>query len=163
MKFIIAPHNIKSEQIQELKNAISKKIIIFSDVETRLIAPLQENNVFIIDTIGILTNIYSYADIAYVGGGFGNPGVHNILEPATFGVPVVIGPNYSHFAEATALVNMEGCISVQNQNQLNETLGLLLQNEDERLEKGHVCSTFVQMNKGATQTILNHILNETLN
>lgn len=163
VKFIIAPHNIKSEQIQELKNAVAKKTVLFSDVETRLIASLQENNVFIIDTIGILTKIYSYADIAYVGGGFGNPGVHNILEPATFGVPVVIGSNFSHFAEATALVNMEGCISIQNQNQLNEAFDLLLQNEDERLEKGHVCSTFVQMNKGATQTIMNHILNETLN
>lgn len=159
VKFIIAPHNIKSEQIQELKNSISKKTILFSDVETRLNASLQENNVFIIDTIGILTKIYSYADIAYVGGGFGNPGVHNILEPATFGVPVVIGPNYSHFAEATALVNMEGCISIQNQSQLNETFDLLLHNEDERLEKGHICSTFVQMNKGVTQTIMNHILN----
>ena len=163
VKFIIAPHNIKSEQIQELKNAVAKKTVLFSDVETRLIASLQENNVFIIDTIGILTKIYSYADIAYVGGGFGNPGVHNILEPATFGVPVVIGSNFSHFAEATALVNMEGCISIQNQNQLNEAFDLLLQNEDERLEKGHVCSTFIQMNKGATQTIMNHILNETLN
>lgn len=159
VKFIIAPHNIKSEQIQELKNSISKKTILFSDVETRLNASLQENNVFIIDTIGILTKIYSYADIAYVGGGFGNPGVHNILEPATFGVPVVIGPNYSHFAEAKALVNMEGCISIQNQSQLNETFDLLLHNEDERLEKGHICSTFVQMNKGVTQTIMNHILN----
>ena len=159
VKFIIAPHNIKSEQIQELKKSISKKTILFSDVETRLIASLQEYNVFIIDTIGILTKIYSYTDIAYVGGGFGNPGVHNILEPATFGVPVVIGPNYSHFAEATALVNMEGCISIQNQNQLNEAFDLLLHNEDERLEKGHICSTFVQMNKGATQTIMNHILN----
>ena len=119
---------------------------------------LSNSNVFIIDTIGILTKIYSYADIAYVGGGFGNPGVHNILEPATFGVPVVIGPNYSHFAEATALVNMEGCISIQNQTQLNEAFDLLLHNEDERLEKGHICSTFVQMNKGATQTIINHIL-----
>lgn len=158
VKFIIAPHNIKSEQIQELKKSISKKTILFSDVETRLIASLQEYNVFIIDTIGILTKIYSYADIAYVGGGFGNPGVHNILEPATFGVPVVIGPNYSHFAEATALVNMEGCISIQNQTQLNEAFDLLLLNEDERLEKGHICSTFVQMNKGATQTIMNHIL-----
>jgi 3-deoxy-D-manno-octulosonic-acid transferase len=163
VKFIIAPHNIKSKQIQELKNAISKKTILFSDVETRLIASIEENNVFIIDTIGILTKIYSYADIVYVGGGFGNPGVHNILEPATFGVPVVIGPNYSHFTEATALVNMEGCISILNQNQLNEAFDLLLQNEDERLEKGHVCSTFVQINKGATQTIMNHILNETLN
>ena len=159
VKFIIAPHNIKQEQIQELKNAITKKIVLFSEnVETRHALSLQEYSVFIIDTIGILTKIYSYADIAYVGGGFGNPGVHNILEPATFGVPVMIGPNYSHFAEATALVNMEGCISIQNQTQLNEAFDLLLRNEDERLEKGHICSTFVQMNKGATQTIMNHIL-----
>lgn len=155
VKFIIAPHNIKSEQIQELKNAITKKTILFSEKDN---VDLSNSNVFIIDTIGILTKIYSYADIAYVGGGFGNPGVHNILEPATFGVPVVIGPNYSHFAEATALVNMEGCISIQNQTQLNEAFDLLLQNEDERLEKGHICSTFVQMNKGATQTIMHHIL-----
>jgi 3-deoxy-D-manno-octulosonic-acid transferase len=160
VKFIIAPHNIKQEQILNLKNQIQKKTILFSEnVETQLIASLKEYNVFIIDTIGILTKIYSYADIAYVGGGFGNPGVHNILEPATFGVPIVIGPNYSHFAEATALVNMEGCISIQNQTQINEAFDLLLHNEDERLEKGHICSTFVQMNKGATQTIMNHILN----
>jgi 3-deoxy-D-manno-octulosonic-acid transferase len=160
VKFIIAPHNIKSEQIQELKNAITKKTILFSEKDN---VNLSDSNVFIIDTIGILTKIYSYADIAYVGGGFGNPGVHNILEPATFGVPVVIGPNYSHFTEATALVNMEGCISIQNQTQLNEAFDLLLHNEDERLEKGHICSTFVQMNQGATKTIMNHILNETLN
>lgn len=157
VKFIIAPHNIKSEQIQELKNAIIKKTILFSEKDN---VNLSDSNVFIIDTIGILTKIYSYADIAYVGGGFGNPGVHNILEPATFGVPVVIGPNYSHFAEATALVNMEGCISIQNQTQLNEAFDLLLRNEDERLEKGHICSTFVQMNKGATQTIMHHILGQ---
>ena len=155
VKFIIAPHNIKSEQIQELKNAVSKKTILYSEKNN---VDLSNSNVFIIDTIGILTKIYSYADIAYVGGGFGNPGVHNILEPATFGVPVVIGPNYSHFAEATALVNIEGCISIQNQTQLNEAFDLLIHNEDERLEKGHICNTFVQMNKGATQTIMNHIL-----
>lgn len=94
-----------------------------------------------------------------MGGGFGNPGVHNILEPATFGVPIVIGSNYSHFAEATALVNLGGCISISNQKELNEFLDLLLQNVDERHEKGHICSSFVQMNKGATEIILNHILN----
>jgi len=163
VKFIIAPHNIKPEQIQELKKSIRKKTILFSEKDEILKQvqndKLEKFQVFIIDTIGILTKIYSYADIAYVGGGFGNPGVHNILEPATFGLPVVIGPNYSHFAEATALVNMEGCISIQNQTELNEAFDLLLQNEDERLEKGHICSTFVQMNKGATQTIINHILN----
>lgn len=155
VKFIIAPHNIKAEQIQELKNAITRNTILFSEKDN---FDVSNYSVFIIDTIGILTKIYSYADIAYVGGGFGNPGVHNILEPATFGVPVVIGPNYAHFAEAKALVNMEGCISIQNQTQLNEVFDLLLQNEDERLEKGHICSTFVQMNKGATQAIMGYIL-----
>ena len=153
--FIIAPHNIKSEQIQELKNSIIQKTILFSEKENK---NLSEFQVFIIDTIGILTKIYSYADIAYVGGGFGNPGVHNILEPATFGVPIVIGPNFSHFAEATALVHQEGCISISNQNELNETFNLLINNEDERHEKGHICSTFVQMNKGATDIILKHIV-----
>ena len=161
VKFIIAPHNIKPEQIANLTSQIKKTRLKYSDysIETLRKTNLKNYQVFIIDTVGILTKIYSYADIAYVGGGFGNPGVHNILEPATFGLPVVIGPNYSHFAEATALVNMEGCISIQNQTELNEAFDLLLQNEDERLEKGHICSTFVQMNKGATQTIMNHIFN----
>ena len=95
-----------------------------------------------------------------VGGGFGNPGVHNLLEPATFGVPIVIGPNYSHFAEATALVNMEGCISISNQNELNDTFSNLISNKDIRHEKGHICSTFVQMNKGATGSILKFIQND---
>ena len=159
VKFIIAPHNIKSEQIQNLQQSITKKAILFSEYNewTSRDLSLREYNVFIIDTIGILTKIYSYADIAYVGGGFGNPGVHNILEPATFGIPIVIGSNYSHFAEATALVGLEGCISVKNQSELNEAFDLLLQNEDERYEKGHICSTFVQMNKGATNSILKSV------
>lgn len=154
VKFIIAPHNIKADQLVQLKSSIHKKTILFSEKEH---VDVSNFGVFIIDTVGILTKIYSYADIAYVGGGFGNPGVHNILEPATFGIPVVIGPNYSHFSEATALVNLGGCMSIQNQTQLNEAFDLLLQNEDERLEKGHICSTFVQMNKGATQTVMSHI------
>ena len=157
VKFIIAPHNIKSEQILELKNSISKKTVLFSDVQSNRDLSLKDFDVFIIDTIGILTKIYSYAEIAYVGGGFGNPGVHNILEPATFGVPIVIGPNYSHFAEAIALVNLSGCISISNQNNLKEAIDNLIQNPDERFEKGHICSTFVQMNKGATDVILKHI------
>lgn len=154
VKFIIAPHNIKSEQIQELKNAISKNVVLFSEKQNKNLADFD---VFIIDTIGILTKIYSYAEIAFVGGGFGNPGVHNILEPATFGVPIVIGPNFSHFAEATALVNLEGCLSIANKNELSDAFSNLITNADIRHEKGHICSTFVQMNKGATNIILNQI------
>lgn len=161
IKFVIAPHNIKADQIKNLKSQIRKKTILFSEKEEMLKQvqqyKVEDFQVFIIDTIGILTKIYSYADIAYVGGGFGNPGVHNILEPATFGIPIIIGPNYSHFAEATALVNLGGCISIKNQNQLKEIIDELLQNEDERLEKGHICRTFVQMNAGATEKISNQI------
>ncbi|SHL29188.1 3-deoxy-D-manno-octulosonic-acid transferase [Flavobacterium xanthum] len=157
VKFILAPHNIKEQQIQQLKNSITKKTVLFSEKEGKKLADFE---VFIIDTIGILTKIYSYADIAYVGGGFGNPGVHNVLEPATFGVPIVIGPNYSHFAEAIALVNMEACVSVTNQKELNEALENLIRNDDIRREKGHISSTFVKMNEGATAIILKNILND---
>ena len=159
VKFIIAPHNIKKEQIQQLKDSITKKTVLFTEKEGKNLADFD---VFIIDTIGILTKIYSYADIAYVGGGFGNPGVHNILEPATFGVPIVIGPNYSHFAEATALVNMEGCSVIKNESELKEAFTNLIRNQDIRNEKGHICSSFVQMNKGATSIILKYILNDTI-
>jgi 3-deoxy-D-manno-octulosonic-acid transferase len=154
LKFIIAPHNIQPDQILELKHSITKKCVLFSENSS---ASLAEFDVFIIDVVGILTKIYSYADIAYVGGGFGNPGVHNILEPATFGVPIIIGPNFSHFAEATALVNMGGCVSISDKESLFDILEILINNEDIRNEKGHICSTFVEMNKGATAIVMNYI------
>jgi 3-deoxy-D-manno-octulosonic-acid transferase len=165
VKFIIAPHNINNDQIADLQNQISKKVVLFSSINLSEIgtSKLADYDVFIIDTIGILTKIYSYADIVYVGGGFGNPGVHNILEPATFGVPILIGPNYSHFAEATALVKMEGCISITNQEELNEALDKLIRNEAVRHEKGHICSTFVEMNQNATATIMNYIIQKKTN
>jgi 3-deoxy-D-manno-octulosonic-acid transferase len=78
------------------------------------------------------------------------------LEPATFGAPIVIGPNYSHFAEARALVANEGCLSVKNQIELDQAFDQLIQNDDVRHEKGNICSTFVQMNKDATKIIMKH-------
>jgi 3-deoxy-D-manno-octulosonic-acid transferase len=154
VKFIIAPHNIKTEQIQLLQKNITKKSILFSEKEN---LDLSQFEVFIIDTIGILTKIYSYADIAYVGGGFGNPGVHNLLEPATFGIPIIIGPNYSHFDEATKLVQLKGCFSIKTYQELNSIFSRLIENKPLRLEKGEICKFFVQKNKGATETILNKI------
>ncbi len=154
IKFIIAPHNIKTQQLQELNNRISKKVVLFSEKENK---NLSDFDVFIIDTIGILTKIYSYADIAYVGGGFGNPGVHNILEPATFGVPIVIGPNYTHFTESTSLINLGGCITINSQTQLNEAFTSLVSNINIRNEKGSICRTFIKMNNGATGIILKQL------
>ena len=153
-KFIIAPHNIKPDQIEELRNSITKKTVLFSEKEGKSLA---EYDVFIIDTIGILGKIYSYADIAYVGGGFGTSGLHNILEPAAFGVPIVIGPNHEKFPEAVAMTHMGGCIAVNNKGEMNETLSSLVYNDDYRLEKGHIAGTFVSMNRGAVNIIMNNL------
>jgi 3-deoxy-D-manno-octulosonic-acid transferase len=153
-KYIIAPHNIKPEQIQQLKKNCSKKVILFSEKENNDLANYE---VFIIDTIGLLTKIYSYADIAYVGGGFGHPGVHNILEPATFGIPILIGPNYSHFAEATDLVLLNGCIAIQNREELHSNFITLINDKAARIEKGTICADFVQKNKGAVNRIMKKI------
>lgn len=156
-KFIIAPHTIGADHISDIRNSITKKTVLFSEKEGKNLA---EYEVFIIDTIGILTKIYSYADVAYVGGGFGTSGLHNILEPAAFGVPVVIGPNHGKFPEAVALVQMGGCIAVKDRTGMEEALASLVYNEDHRHETGHTAGTFVSMNRGAVNIIINHITHE---
>lgn len=153
-KYIIAPHNIKQDQIHQLKNSCTKKVVLYSEKEDK---DLKDFDVFIIDTIGILTKIYSYADIAYVGGGFGHPGVHNILEPATFGIPILIGPNYSHFAEATDLVNLKGCIPIKNKEELSISLQNIIEDKPSRIKKGAICADFVQKNKGAVERIMKNV------
>ena len=152
VKFIIAPHNIKADQIASLKSQITKSTVLFSEKKD---LDLSGYNVFIIDTIGLLTKIYSYGTIAYVGGGFGNPGIHNILEPATFGIPIVIGPNYSNFAEAVQLVALKGCIVISNSNELKENLDRLLNDHLFFEEKSNICRSYIQDNTGATNTIMN--------
>lgn len=154
VKFIIAPHNIKADQIASLKAQITKSTVLFSEKENQ---DLSNYNVFIIDTVGLLTKIYSYGTIAYVGGGFGNPGIHNILEPATFGIPILIGPNYSNFAEAVQLVSLGGCIVITNNSDLKQNLDRLLTDKGFLEEKSRICKTYIQENKGATNSIMNVI------
>jgi 3-deoxy-D-manno-octulosonic-acid transferase len=151
VKFIIAPHNIKTEQISNLKSQITKSSVLFSEKNN---LDLTNYSVFIIDTIGLLTKIYSYGTIAYVGGGFGNPGIHNILEPATFGIPIIIGPNFSNFAEATELVKLKGCTVISNSNELKNSLDQLINDENFLKEKGQICKSYIQDNTGATNSIM---------
>ncbi|MBF4518550.1 3-deoxy-D-manno-octulosonic acid transferase [Flavobacterium sp. ANB] len=151
VKFIIAPHNIKADQISDLKSQITKSSILFSEKEN---IDLSNFQVLIIDTIGLLTKIYSYGTIAYVGGGFGNPGIHNILEPATFGIPIIIGPNYSNFAEAVQLVELGGCIVISNKEELKHNLDELINNKTLLNEKGEICESYIQNNTGATNSIM---------
>lgn len=154
IKFIIAPHQISTEDTKKFQKRITKKSIHYSEIKDKNIS---EYNVLIIDTIGLLTKVYSYAHIAYVGGGMGTAGLHNILEPATFGIPIVIGRNFQKFPEAVALKNRGGLFSVTSKNELKTTLDTLIQHEAEREKTGKICKAFIAENKGATTIIINHI------
>ncbi|HBS11676.1 MAG TPA: 3-deoxy-D-manno-octulosonic acid transferase [Flavobacteriaceae bacterium] len=153
LRFIIAPHNIHQQSIEKLKQNISKKAILFSEIKDQNLEPYQ---VLIIDTIGILTQIYKYADIAYVGGGFGT-GIHNILEPATFGVPIVIGPNYQKFNEAVALVNLKACVVIHNPSELKTILNTLFNTTSERENKGQIAKDYILKNIGATKMVMGYL------
>ena len=153
IKFIIAPHNIKEEEITRLISKIDKKTVRFTNYKTE---DLKNADVFIIDTIGILTQIYAYADIAYVGGAF-KTGLHNILEPATYGTSVVIGPKYSKFQEAKDLVALGSCLVVNNTEELSKTFNRLITDADYRNELGTKNREFILKNKNATKVIMDFI------
>lgn len=153
-KFIIAPHNINKKEIENLTKSISKKVVLFSEKDGKDLKGFQ---VFIVDTIGILTKIYSYANIAYVGGGYTKSGIHNVLEPATFGIPVIIGPNYQKFNEAVELVEKEACFVVDNSQKLSVLLSDFF-NENQKREKASSNALNYVVNKtGATSKILNYL------
>ncbi|WP_127844900.1 3-deoxy-D-manno-octulosonic acid transferase [Psychroflexus aestuariivivens] len=157
IKFIIAPHQIKSEKIQKLKSRISKKVICYSEIENQ---DLKKFDVLIIDTIGLLTKIYSYADIAYVGGGMGTDGLHNILEPAAFGVPIIIGKNFKRFPEAISLRKLAGLYSVSDEKEFDYIFSKMIENKAFREKTGEICGHFVNSQAGATKTILATVEND---
>ena len=153
-KFIIAPHNITTKNIDNLRKRISKKVILFSDKDKK---NNKDAQVLIIDSIGLLTKVYSYATIAYVGGGFGT-GIHNILEPATFGIPIIIGPNYKKFHEAKELIELGVCMTIKDNLELNLHLKELLNNRELTDNKGKMARSYIKNNTGATQRIIDYIV-----
>lgn len=154
VKFIIAPHNIKSGQIKHLQEKINSEVILYSEKDKQT---LSNASVFIIDTIGILTKIYNYADIAYVGGAMGNTGLHNTLEPAVFGSPIIIGNNYDKFPEAKAMISDGGMFSVSNQKELDTILTELIENDNKRGKSGRQNIAYISKSKGAVIQILNYL------
>ncbi|MBJ7880341.1 3-deoxy-D-manno-octulosonic acid transferase [Gelidibacter salicanalis] len=154
VKFIIAPHNIKSQQIDNFKEQLQKKTVLFSEKNGK---DLSEYDVFLVDTIGILSKVYSYADIAYVGGAMGHTGLHNILEPAVFGAPILIGNNYSKFPEAFEMIAHGGVIAVNNSLELRSTLDELIENTQRRHDLGCLNATYIKNHRGAVIQIMDYI------
>ncbi len=154
LKFIIAPHNVGNSQIEHITKRLQVNHIRYSELETH---SKTDAFVFIVDTIGLLSKIYSDADIAYVGGGMGTTGLHNILEPAVFGIPIVIGKNYSKFPEATLMIKEAGVSSVNDLKSLSTCLNEFISSEQLRKLKGELNSEFINKNKGAVIQILDYL------
>lgn len=148
VKFILAPHQIKDEHILNLRAKLQKKTVLYSEKEGK---NLKDYQVFILNTIGVLTKAYSYADMAYVGGAAGKTGLHNILEPATFGIPIVIGENFERFPEAKQLQQLAGLFSVKNSDELNEIFSKLINDDLFRKKAGMIAGHFINSNTGATR------------
>ena len=111
LKTIIAPHNVDEASLREVELSFHKTVIRWSDLSQQ---KKEDADILLIDCVGILTKIYSYADIAYVGGGMGTKGLHNTLEPAVFGIPILIGKNYTRYQETSDLVALGGIVSVDS-------------------------------------------------
>ncbi|HET8737113.1 MAG TPA: glycosyltransferase N-terminal domain-containing protein [Pricia sp.] len=153
LKYILAPHTIKKDKILGLAGALTKKTLLYSNIGEQA---LGDFDVLIVDAIGLLTKIYSYADIAYVGGGFAT-GLHNTLEPAVFGVPVIIGPHYEGFKEAEDLVAQKGILTVKDAWSFGELLKKLLDNPELRKKTGAINAAYIAKNKGASTQIMEYI------
>ena len=127
-KFIIAPHETKKANVERLISLLKTPVICYTEATEETVMNKQ---VLIVDTIGILSSIYKYADLAYIGGGFG-VGIHNTLEAAIFGMPIVFGSNYLKFNEATSMVKLGIAFPVNDSPSLNQIFDQLLSDNQKR-------------------------------
>lgn len=153
-KFIIAPHEIDEPHIQFLvKLFAGSKVVRISEANSETISSFD---VLIIDNIGMLSSIYQYGNLAFIGGGFGK-GIHNILEAAVFGMPILFGPNYSRFSEAIELIKRNGAFSVESSEELKIVFTDLLSNEGKWKAAGLIAKTYTHEQTGATTKIVNRV------
>ena len=141
-------------KIKEFQNKIN--------IDSILLSKLNEHNfnsikVLIVDCIGLLTKLYSYSDISYVGGAMGGSGMHNVLEPAIFKTPIIIGKNYKNFPEAKEMINRNGVISVKNSTDFNCAVNELINKKEMRLRMGNNNFNFIKDNLGATKNVVSYL------
>lgn len=153
-KYVVVPHEVYPKDIRLFKQQITVPAALYSQRDT---VDLASFNVLIVDTIGLLKDIYRYADIAYVGGGFTKRGLHNVLEPAVFKRPIVIGPHYERFYEAADLVAGGGLVCVQSTEGLKTLLHTWAQDPEARREAGQKNYNYLVSNQGATKRSFDEI------
>lgn len=153
VKVILAPHEAESENIDRIMQQFGDKAIRYSEASEQ---NCKNKQVLLIDRYGLLTSLYQYGTIAVIGGGFG-VGIHNTLEAATFGMPIVFGQNYRRFKEAVDLVRFNCAFPINNIEEFNTTLNHLLKNPELTKTISKNAADYVLQNIGATQKIINHV------
>jgi 3-deoxy-D-manno-octulosonic-acid transferase len=152
VKLIIAPHEIHKEHIQQIESKLKVPYVKYTSAAEKL----DEARVLIVDTIGMLSSIYKYGQVAYIGGGFG-VGIHNTLEAATCGMPVLFGPNYQKFKEARDLVELNGGFVIKNGDTLNQQLDVLWSDKKKLKEASERAKHYVDGMCGATGLIMGEL------
>jgi 3-deoxy-D-manno-octulosonic-acid transferase len=151
-KFIIAPHEINDPHLAQIEKQFDKSIRYSQRQHTN-----GNEQTLIIDNVGMLSRLYQYATVTYVGGGFTKDGIHNILEAAVYGKPVLFGPNYKKYREARELIKAGGAFSLTNSSELKEKLDALLNDAGQLQSAGANAENYVQKNIGATQKVIQFI------
>lgn len=151
-KWIIAPHEIGEGHIKNILDKCQKKAIRYTQAGDNL----ADYDVLIIDCIGLLSSIYRYGKIAYIGGGFG-VSIHNTLEAAVYGIPVIFGPKYQKFNEAVGLINEGGAFSINNSTELSGILDSLIKSPIVAETAGKQALAFVRSQLGATEIIIKEL------
>jgi 3-deoxy-D-manno-octulosonic-acid transferase len=154
VKFIIAPHEVDESHLQQMKKQLNGlDFVLFSELNKSV---KQDCQILIIDNIGMLSQLYQYADLAYIGGGFGS-GIHNVLEPAIFGLPIMIGPKYHKFKEAVELISKGSAFVVNNKSEAISTFNDLMIDSSKTAAMGLISKNYVLDNIGATDKIMEKI------
>jgi 3-deoxy-D-manno-octulosonic-acid transferase len=153
-KWIIAPHEINEAHLLQIEQLFYGKTVRYS-VLTNDPESYADKKVLLIDNIGMLSSLYRYGIVAYIGGGFDH-GIHNILEAAVYRIPVVFGPKYHKFKEATDLITLEAAFSISNEYELKTTIDRLT-DEKLRIAAGGLCGDYVKDKAGATESIIDYI------
>lgn len=161
-KLILVPHEVHASHIGRIRNMFSGyKVILYSECAGRSRADWQREaedaEILVIDTVGLLSKIYKYGSFAYIGGGFSGSGIHNILEAAIYGCPVIFGPNYEKFQEAKDLIRLGGAISISSRKDLAPLLERWLHFPEQLERPSLVCTQYVESHLGASDTIIGHI------
>jgi 3-deoxy-D-manno-octulosonic-acid transferase len=154
MRFIIAPHEIEGSCIEQIQEESMKKTILYSELEQLK----GDEDVLIVDNVGLLSSLYGYGEYAFVGGAF-KAGLHNILEAATYGVPIFFGNrNYQKFNEAVDLINLGGAVAIGSYTELRDQFNIFTQDTSLQIA-GQVNRDYVLDNTGATEKIISYCKN----